>query len=160
MKRIITLALLGITLTTGAALADRDRGHRNNDRRHDRVEHRDRGGRDRVVHRDRGRWDRGRDRVIIRDRDRHRHVHRSRPVYRNNTFYFDGGVTRVYRAPTVRYRYRNYYQRPTVLVENYDPMPGYVWVQGNWNWNGYEWVWMPGHYEVDANYGVSFSASW
>lgn len=149
MKRIITLALLGITLTTGAALADRDRGHRKHDR-------------DRVVHRHDNRAnhrhvDRGRDRrVVVRDRDRHRnvqrHVHRSRPVYRNNRFYFDGGVTRVYRRPVIRQRYTNYYQRPAILIENYDPMPGYIWIAGHWNWSGYEWTWVPGHYEVDVNY--------
>lgn len=77
---------------------------------------------------------------------------RSRPTFRNNTFYFSGGRTHVYHRPVIRYRYRNYYQRPAIIVENYDPVPGYVWVAGSWNWNGYEWMWINGHYEVDANY--------
>jgi hypothetical protein len=32
-------------------------------------------------------------------------------------------------------------------------MPGYVWIAGDWNWNGFEWNWTPGHYEIDASYG-------
>ena len=42
--------------------------------------------------------------------------------------------------------------RPTLLIENYETVPGYIWVQGNWQWNGYEWSWVNGHYEVDVNY--------
>lgn len=55
-------------------------------------------------------------------------------------------------APTIRYRYYDYYTRPTVLVENYAPMTGYYWVAGSWSWNGYEWMWTAGHYEPDPNY--------
>ncbi len=25
--------------------------------------------------------------------------------------------------------------------------PGFVFIQGRWNWNGGQWVWMNGHYE-------------
>jgi hypothetical protein len=31
-------------------------------------------------------------------------------------------------------------------------MAGYIWVAGQWQWSGYEWIWQPGHYEVDPNY--------
>jgi hypothetical protein len=79
-------------------------------------------------------------------------VTRTRPTFRNNTFYFGGGRSHVYHRPVIRYHYRNYYQRPAIIVENYDPVPGYVWVAGSWNWNGYEWIWVNGHYEVDINY--------
>ena len=144
MKRIITMALLGLSLTGGVALADRHGGH--NDRRPDRREVRqDR----REIRQDR--------RELRHDRREfradNRRVQRSRPVFRGGSWYFDGGVRHTYRAPVVRYRYRNYYQRPVVLVENYDTVPGYYWVAGNWTWNGGEWIWTNGHYEIDANYG-------
>lgn len=144
MKRIITLALAALTLSGGVALADRHRGGHDNDRR-DRWERRDDRRDDRRSDRrwernDRSRWSGG-----VR-------VTRSRPTFRNNTFYFAGGHSRVYNRPVIRYRYRNYYQRPAIIVENYDPVPGYVWVAGTWNWNGYEWMWVNGHYEVDVNY--------
>jgi hypothetical protein len=54
--------------------------------------------------------------------------------------------------PRIQYRYYNYYQRPTVVAENYDAMPGYYWVAGQWSWSGAEWVWYQGHYEPDPNY--------
>jgi hypothetical protein len=54
--------------------------------------------------------------------------------------------------PAIRHRYYNYYRRPALIVENYNSMPGYYWVYGKWTWNGYEWVWYPGHYEPDPNY--------
>lgn len=147
MKRIIIMTLAALTLSGGVALADRHRGH-DNDRRGDRWERRD----DRRVDRDRGRWDRGDRRV---DRSRWSggvRVTRSRPTFRNNTFYFAGGHSHRYQRPVIRHRYYNYYQRPSIIVENYDPVPGYVWVAGQWNWSGYEWVWINGHYEVDVNY--------
>lgn len=36
---------------------------------------------------------------------------------------------------------------PAPRVEYYDPRPGYVFIQGRWNWNGGQWVWMGGHWE-------------
>jgi hypothetical protein len=145
MKRIITLTALVLGLTGGIAAADRGRdGWRDRDRdgindRRDRYDNRT----DRRWDRRDNRWDR-RDRVV--------RVNRVRPTFRNNRFYFSGGYYRDYRRPVINVRYRDYYRRPAIIVENYDPVPGYVWVQGNWNWNGYEWIWMPGHYEVDTNY--------
>lgn len=43
-------------------------------------------------------------------------------------------------------------RRPAVIVESYPAMAGYVWVAGQWTWSGYEWIWMPGHYEPDPRY--------
>ncbi|MGE3457281.1 MAG: hypothetical protein AB7O24_19365 [Kofleriaceae bacterium] len=85
----------------------------------------------------------------------HRRVERRgsyrRPIYvSGNRYSFGNGRYYTYRRPVIKYRYRNYYQRPAVIVESYDPVPGYIWVQGNWQWNGVEWIWQPGHYEVDA----------
>jgi hypothetical protein len=49
--------------------------------------------------------------------------------------------------PVIRERYYNYRYRPSLIVENYAAMDGYVWVRGSWAWNGYEWIWQPGHYQ-------------
>lgn len=54
--------------------------------------------------------------------------------------------------PVIRYRYYNYYQRPSLIVENPQPLAGYYWVNGSWQWNGAEWVWSQGHYEADPNW--------
>jgi hypothetical protein len=80
--------------------------------------------------------------------------------YHYNTGYRGGyygggwGVRRpVYvNRPYIRERYFDYRIRPRIIVENYAPMAGYYWVPGEWQWNGYEWLWQPGHYEPDAAY--------
>lgn len=95
--------------------------------------------------------------VVVRD---HRYVQQPRrvvvqrrPVYVNNGRYaFHDNSYRVYRQPVIRQRYYDYRYRPQVVVENYDNVNGYIWVAGNWNWNGYEWQWVAGHYESDPNY--------
>jgi len=51
--------------------------------------------------------------------------------------------------PVIRSHYYNYGYRPSLLVEDYGYRSGYIFVRGNWQWNGYEWTWMPGHYEPD-----------
>ena len=56
------------------------------------------------------------------------------------------------RATVSPYHYYNYYQRPALLVENQRPIAGYLWVPGQWQWNGYEWTWRSGHYTPDAAY--------
>jgi hypothetical protein len=48
--------------------------------------------------------------------------------------------------------YYEYYHRPTVIVENFAPRPGYVWIRGQWTWNGYEWIWLSGHFVASAYY--------
>jgi hypothetical protein len=54
--------------------------------------------------------------------------------------------------PVIQYRYFNYAQRPAIIAESYPPMTGYIWVAGQWQWNGYEWIWQPGHYQPDPAY--------
>ena len=51
------------------------------------------------------------------------------------------------RQPIIREHYYDRWHRPEVIVEDYGPMDGYVWVAGSWQWNGVEWLWYPGHYE-------------
>lgn len=65
-------------------------------------------------------------------------------------YVFPGGVVRTYRRPVIREHYYNVHVRPAVIVESYDPVPGYVWVAGNWTWGGAEWVWTPGYWSVAA----------
>ena len=133
MRRIIPLALLALTLLGGTALADRDhRGSRHHDRR---------GG------------------VVVRNHQRPqarpvRHVNvQRRPVYVNNGYYhFNNGARYRYTRPVIRQRYYDYRVRPQIIVENYQPMAGYVWVAGNWQWNGAEWIWISGHYAIDPRY--------
>jgi hypothetical protein len=45
----------------------------------------------------------------------------------------------------IREHYYNVHVRPALVVESYDPVPGYVWVHGEWTWGGSEWVWQPGY---------------
>ncbi len=150
MRRILPLTLMALTLLGSVAFADRDR----RDRRHDRRE--DRRG-------DYRRGDRDYRRPVVRDHRDHRHVaprrdrrvvSRNRVYVRDGRYVFNGGVTRVYRRPVIRHRYYNYRVRPQIIVENYDPMPGYIWVAGSWQWNGYEWIWSSGHYAPDPRYRV------
>jgi hypothetical protein len=65
-------------------------------------------------------------------------------------YVFPGGVVRVYKRPVIRTHYRDRYVRPAIIVEQYDPVPGYVWVSGGWAWGGGEWVWNPGYWSVAA----------
>jgi hypothetical protein len=177
MKRIITLTAIALGLSGGVALADRNNGgrggrsevrdHRNDRpvvRNNDRNDNRWRGN----DSRNDNRW-RGNDNRRYDNRVR---VERTRPQFRNNRFYFSGGTYRTYNRPVINVRYRDYARRPALIVENYDAVPGYIWMQGSWSWTGYEWNWVPGHYEVDQSYqddayydqsvspGFSASASW
>lgn len=146
MKKLLIATALLILGSAGTAAADRYQGGRG-DRRGDRVTVRDRGYNNRVVVRDRG-YNRG-NRTVVRDRG----WNNRRPVYvNNNRYHFHGGRSVVYRRPVIHQRYYNYSVRPTVLVENYETVPGYIWVAGSWQWTGYEWNWVGGHYEVDVNY--------
>ncbi|MEJ7599440.1 MAG: hypothetical protein WKG01_16150 [Kofleriaceae bacterium] len=159
MKRIILLASIALTVFGGTAMADRD-DHRGRDRRGPVV-------RDNRQHNNRG-WDSHRDnrRVDTYRRagwDNRRVVRRAprytinrRPVYVNqNRYVFQGGISRVYSRPVIQYRYYNYRVRPQLLVENIEPVPGYIWVSGQWMWNGGEWTWNAGHYAVDPNFQYS-----
>jgi hypothetical protein len=130
MRRIFIFSLLALVMAGGVAAADsyRYRGSYNH-----------RGGvhvqRTYPRHSYRSTW-RPYARVTVRPRI---HVVR-RPIY--------------VQRPVIPYRYYNYYQRPAIIVENQPPMAGYYWVAGQWQWNGYEWIWQPGHYEPDPAYGT------
>ena len=146
MKRIILSALVALTALGGVASADRGRGH---SPRHAQ------GGV--VVSPSRGHYQQSRgyyqhrqqparySRNYVVSRPSYRYVRR--PIY-------------VQTRPVIRYRYTNYYQRPAVIVENYNSMPGYYWVAGAWSWNGYEWIWTAGHYEPDPNASGYYSNSY
>jgi len=134
MRRILPLTLLALTLFGGVAAADRHY------RRHER------GGGGVVVR------DHRSGPVVVRHN--RRAVTRA-PVYVSNGRYvFHGGVSRTYVRPVIRQRYYNVRMRPALVVENYEPQAGYVWVAGHWNWNGYEWVWTSGYYAPDARVRV------
>ncbi|HEU0032206.1 MAG TPA: hypothetical protein VFQ53_16340 [Kofleriaceae bacterium] len=146
MRKIILFALTALVATAGTAAADRGR-HRGWERREAPVtvrDHRWTNNNTVRVQPSRRVYDR---RVVIRDR---------RPIYLNNgRYYFSNGQSYVYNRPTIRYRYTDYRYRPQILVENYQPVAGYVWIAGHWDWNGYEWMWNAGHYEIDPNYQYS-----
>jgi hypothetical protein len=139
MRNKLVLAALGLVLSSGVAMADHWRGE----------------GHGRVVVETRGR-----DRVVVEPRHDRVYVNGGGRVYNNHVYlghgdryYFNGGRDyRVYHRPVIRERYYDYRVRPRVIVENYDPMPGYVWIQGGWQWNGAEWQWFGGHYAVEGGY--------
>jgi hypothetical protein len=154
MKKIILSALV-LALTGGAAMADRGHGggrasghasggvtvHSNGGFRGGAVAHENRGGfrGGAVVHENRG-WNRGG--VVVHEnrgwaREGYRHG------YRENIWL---------PRPVIREHYYNYGYRPSLIVEDYGARDGYIFVRGNWQWNGYEWIWQPGHYEVDPAY--------
>jgi opacity protein-like surface antigen len=131
MKRFLLLTVLTVAALTSIASADRGRhrGWGGHGRGHSEW----RGG---------GSWGGG---VVVQPRvvvQSPRVVVRPR-IERHRVFV---------RRPVVQYRYYDYYQRPTVIAENYPTMAGYYWVAGQWQWSGYEWTWQAGHYEPDPNY--------
>jgi hypothetical protein len=91
--------------------------------------------------------------AVVRD-------HRGPVRVSGGRYVFPGGVVRTYRAPVIRTHYYNYYRRPALIVESYDPVPGYMWMHGGWRWNAGEWLWLPGYWAVaTAPVGVSVGAS-
>jgi hypothetical protein len=121
IRRVLILSSLALALSGGAAFADRYRGGA--------VAHGGGGYRANVGYRG------GFGRV------------ESRPSY--NRGYREGYARRpIYmRGPVIREHYYNYYRRPALYAENYAAMDGYVWVRGQWSWDGAEWIWQPGHYQ-------------
>jgi hypothetical protein len=150
-RKLALLTILGLVLASSAAFADRGR-RGGGDRKGDRVVVRDHRAAPRPVVRDH----RG-PRPAVRDHrgpghvkhhgkhHRHKHVRVS-----GGRYVFPGGVVRVYKKPVIRERYYNRHVRPAIIVEHYDPVPGYVWVRGDWRWGRGEWVWTPGYWAVAA----------
>ncbi|GAB5545586.1 MAG: hypothetical protein SangKO_053460 [Sandaracinaceae bacterium] len=60
-------------------------------------------------------------------------------------------------ATRARVRYATYVEAapPAPQVEYTSPVPGpgYVWVNGYWYWNGYEYTWVRGHWAVAPGAG-------
>lgn len=150
MRKILPLTALVLGLSSGVALADRH-DHRGGDHRGSvSRDHRGswRGGAAVVVRGGAGVRHGG---VVVRDRGFRGGWHGGgRVVVHNRPHYVRRPI--FVSRPVIRTHYYNYYRRPTILVENYAPMAGYYWVAGRWTWNGYEWLWQPGHYEPDPNY--------
>jgi hypothetical protein len=139
MRRILTSALLlGSLALGGTALADRFHGRV--------VVHEGyRGGVHETVRVNRPVY-----RGVVHA---NRHVVVRRPIYVNNGYYgFHGGARIAYTRPIIREHYYNVRMRPSMIVENYPAQPGYVWIRGQWAWDGREWQWQSGHYDVDAQY--------
>jgi hypothetical protein len=162
MLKLLSFTALALGLSSGVALADRD--HRGGDHRPVYTEHRSapqvvrdhreyRGGA--VIHNG-GNGGFNRTTVVREGRPYYRDHGGSRVVIRGERFhpYYHNVVRRpIYVSrPIIRARYYDYYRRPSIIVENYGPRAGYYWVAGQWSWNGYEWLWQPGHYEPDPNY--------
>jgi hypothetical protein len=75
-------------------------------------------------------------------------------VHEGPRYYHSYGISRrpiynVYARPVFRERYYDYRYRPRLVVENWAPRYGYIWVNGGWNWDGGEWVWTSGYYSPD-----------
>jgi hypothetical protein len=44
-------------------------------------------------------------------------------------------------------------------VVAYRPSSAHVWVSGFWHWNGYDWTWIPGHWERPSYRGARWIAA-
>jgi hypothetical protein len=145
MRRIFMFALLALTMAGGVAGADTYRHRQSGARDH-------RGGVTVQRNYQRGNYQRVTPRQNYRQRYNSRVVVQPRVRVVRRPIYVQ--------RPVIRYRYYNHYQRPAIIVENRPPMAGYFWVAGQWQWNGYEWIWQPGHYQPDPaydNYGYDGS---
>ena len=145
MRRTLVAVTMFCMLLPAAAFADRGRGHRGG-------HHRPGPGPGRVVVRDH----RAPAPVVHDRRSRPRgHVRHVRVT--NGRYMFPGGVVRVYKRPRIHRHYYDRRVRPAMVVETYDPVPGYVWVAGGWTWAGREWVWSPGYWAVASAPAPSMS---
>jgi hypothetical protein len=165
MKKIMLSALV-LALTSGAAMADRFHGGGRGgggggraavvvrDHRGMEVEHRgDNGWRGNVVVQPRGGYEHERHERYEHggyDAGYNRGYYNSEPRY-----YHNRGVVRSniwLERPVIRTHYYDYEYRPRLVVEDYGAREGYIFVRGEWQWDGYEWIWQPGHYEPDPAY--------
>jgi hypothetical protein len=142
MLRLIVTALT-VTLLGGVAMADRDRGRGDHDRRDHRPNARDHRNDGHRVNRPAQRANR-------------RVLHRQPVRAQNGRYVFAGGVHRTYQRPVIRSRYYNVRARPQLIVESYDPVPGYIWVRGSWAWSGREWRWNDGYFASDPQYATYY----
>jgi len=138
MLKLLSITAIALGLTAGVASADRVV-----------VEHRA-PAHTNVIIRGNGGWHGG-ERVVVRGGYRDGY----HGAYYNNGGYYRGGGYYARRPiyvnrPVIREHYYNYGYRPSLIVEDYGPRPGYIWVRGHWGWNGVEWIWTPGYY--DPNY--------
>jgi hypothetical protein len=106
-------------------------------------------------------------RPVVRDHRHNHHPRVNRPAQRSDRravdrraihvnnrghFVFHNGIRRAYTRPVIRARYYNVRVRPQLVVERYEAVPGYIWVRGQWSWNGAEWRWGGGHFAPDPQY--------
>lgn len=170
MKKLILSALV-LALTGGAAMADRGHGggggrwsggHASGGvtvRGNGGGFHGEAGGRGVVRENRGGGWNRGGGVVVHENRGYNR-------GYENRGYENRGWAREGYRhgyreniwmpRPVIHEHYYNYGYRPSLIVEDYGARDGYIFVRGAWQWNGYEWIWQPGHYEVDPAYGYDY----
>ena len=144
MKKIILSALV-LALTSGAAMADRSHGsgHASGGARQGGVVVHSNGGHSNGGFHGNSGWHGN---TVVHERGGRGY---ERPYYHTH------GVARGniwFNRPVIREHYYHYGYRPSLIVENYGPREGYVFVRGDWQWNGAEWLWMPGHYEPDQAY--------
>ena len=179
MRRILSLSVLALVLSGGAAFADRggnvrdhrggsvsspgSRGsHGGNGGFIDRGAHGGRGGNGGFIDRgsrsgyNSGNYNRG---GFNRGSYNTGHASR-RPVYLNNgRFNFGGGVSIGWNVPATT-RHYDYRYRPTAVLETPQPVAGYLWVPGQWRWTGYEWSWSAGYYQPDPAYQSGYQNSY
>ncbi|MFT3697124.1 MAG: hypothetical protein QM831_28535 [Kofleriaceae bacterium] len=146
MKKII-LSAVALALMGGAAMADR--GHGGGARQGGVSVHTTGGGRA-VVH-ERGGYNGGYNGGYHGGGGWHGGVvvHNNYPARREFHTYGHARANIYVERPFIREHYYHYGYRPRLIVENYGPREGYLWIHGEWAWNGYEWIWAPGHYEPD-----------
>lgn len=93
--------------------------------------------------------------TVVHDRGYDRGYNRGYNRGYEPRYYHTHGVARGniwFNRPVIREHYYHYGYRPTLIVENYGAREGYIFVRGDWQWDGAEWLWMPGHYEPDSAY--------
>lgn len=129
MRNALLIASI-IAMSAGVSQADRSHGSRGGARV---VDHRGAAGGARVVDH----------RAPVRSEGRAtvRYEGRTDVRYGGRGYHAGRGY---YAGPRVHYY--NRWQRPALYVEHYDVRPGFIWVHGDWSWDGYEWIWAPGHY--------------
>ena len=155
MRRILSLSALVLALSGGVALADRggSRGHSGGMSSRGDLGYRGNVRGSFGGHRDGGfrgyGGGAGRAGGHVRAQTR---PHRSNVYLNNGRFDFGGGVSFGWRVPAPARRHYDYRMQPAPLIENAQPMAGYLWIPGQWRWTGNEWSWSAGYYQPDPAY--------